>query len=132
MKKAVAAPAPVASKAPVARAVRKAARPARVRMAETAKTPVARKVTIRTKVSKPTSPRKAAPLADLIKALFVADAVTGVDAVEALRLAVNGHDSASETLARVASEVGASATEAAWVASLPDADDALVFLSARP
>ena len=122
---------PVAVAAPTARAARKPVRARRAR-AEAPKTPVARKVAIRTKVSKATSAKKGPALVDLIKALLAADASSGVTAVEALRLAVDGQADAAEHLARAAAEAGASAMEAAWVASLPDAGDALAYLSARP
>ena len=83
-------------------------------------------------MSKATSAKKAPALGDLIKALLAADAASGVAAVEALRSAVDGHADAAEQLARAAAEAGASAMEAAWIASLPDAGDALAYLSARP
>jgi 3-deoxy-D-manno-octulosonic acid (KDO) 8-phosphate synthase len=60
------------------------------------------------------------------------DAATGVTAVEALRLATQGHEDAAEQLARAAADAGASAMTAAWVASLPDAGDAVAYLAGRP
>jgi hypothetical protein len=83
-------------------------------------------------VSKPTRPRKGAALGDLVKALLGADAGSGVAAVEALRLATAGHEDAAEQLARAAADAGASAMTAAWVASLPEAGDAVAYLAGRP